>query len=714
MNTAHHSKKSTDHNIRNFVHELNVFRRHVALYPPAHPKTLAGAKKILTEFNKFNHCRDGISLGITPDNLMFNGTFLEADNPSCRDLGAFFSHLDIAVISFHQGLSTTELVEFWQLLSSRVAGQQPTALDLALKEHQIFHISLKITDYSAFTQDPSGLNTAPADTDIWKEFVHSLMPLDNATATDSGNHPATQLAQLLNNSATNDPDFTAMTSKLANRLLKQCQGSVDGIGNQLYDFSKKLNPEIRQRLHEETLRTLDEQSQDASVIISNLPANFISEALLSHSNTEQQLSARLTDLLSAFAANTPAKEHQQVNPSGRIGAAQQQSRIELLLLEDQHNEYLPDNYQQTLQKILAGKIQGSLPENLAKEYRNSLAEQMIEHQCCDIIFDLLETDTDAETQDILQNNLIDLSRFFLDTGDFQALQKTLSRWMSFVNSGRSQTNLLTDKFLSSQLQRSFMEDVLLSIPVWHNGKYAELCEYLAEVGEPYTELLIERLGNEKDKELRKTWMKLLLELGNITHSTILDRLSDKRWYLVRNLLIILEQQKGKIPPKTLMNLSEHPHPEVRFEALRILFRVNPSAANRLLLTELENENPQSLKILIPLMAMSNNREVPAQLNRRLEKEPLTVENLEIKLAILAGLSSAPQSDCLLSVMRLASRREFFVNRLRKQLLSAASDTLCAYPRKQVIALLRHLDEKQRTTIQNILASRSSSTAEQSL
>lgn len=714
MNTTHQSKKPADHNVRNFVHELNVFRRQVALYPPAHPKTMAGAKKILVEFSKLNHCGEGISFGIAPDNLIFNGTFLEADNPSCRDLGAFFSHLDIAVISFHQGLSTTELVEFWRLLSSRVTGQQSTALDLALKEQQIFHISIHITDYSAFTNDPAGREPVPAETDIWQEFVHSLMPMADTTVTDSGNHPAAQLAQMLNNTATNDPDSTTMTSKLVSRLLEQCRGSVDGIGNQLYEFSKKLKPQIRQRFHEDTLRTLEQQPQDASKIISNLPANFISEALLSHSNTEQQLSTRLTDLLCTFAANTPAKDRQRVNPSGRIGLAQQQSHIELLLLEDQHNEYLPDNYQQALQKILAGKIQSSLPENLAQEYRNSLAEQMIEHQCCEIIFDLLEADTDAETQDIMQNNLIDLSRFFLDTGDFQALQKALSRWMSFVNSNRSQTNLLTEKFLSSQLQRSFMEDVLHSVPVWHNEKYAELCDYLAEVGEPYTELLIERLGDEKDKELRKTWMKLLLELGSAAHSTILDRLHDERWYLVRNLLVIIGQQKGKIPPKTLMTLSEHSHPEVRFEALRILFRVNPSAANRLLLKELESENPQSLNILIPLMTMSNNREVSAQLNRLLEREPLTAENLEMKLNILVGLSTAPQSDCLLSVMRLASRREFFVNRLRKRLMSAASDALRAYPRKQVIGMLRHLDEKQRTTIQNFLTSRPSSVAEQSL
>jgi hypothetical protein len=694
---------NTDGELSNFVHELNVFRRQIALYPPAHPKTLAGAGKILAELAKLSKYGDCISLGVTPDNLLFNGNLLDGDNPSCRDLGAFFSKLDIAVVGFYQSLQTAELIEFWRLLSTRITGQQSTALDLALKQHQIIHIRLQITDYSAFTSAAPDPAPATATADIWKEFVQTLMPGNAGGIGEATGNPADQLAQLLNNAATNGTEVTALTGKLVTRLLEQCRGSVDGMGGQLYEFSKKLKPSIRQRFHEDTLRTIDQQHHAAGEIISSLPADFISEALLSHSGKEKQLSNRLTDLLSTFAANTPEKGRQRIIQPERTSAAQQQSHIELLLLEDQHNEYLPDNYQQALQKILAGKIQGSLPEDLAQKYRNSLAEQMVEHQCCEIIFDLLETDTDIETQDILQNNLIDLSRFFLDTGDFKALHKTLSRWMSFMNSGRSKTTIFTEKFLSSQLQPSLIEDVLNSVPTWHAEKHPEICDYLIAVGDPYAEPLIERLGRETDKELRKTWMKLLLELGKTAHPTILNHLEDERWYLVRNLLKIMGQQKGVMPPKTLLKLCEHPQPEVRCEALRILFRVNPSAANRLLQKELEGEDPLTLKVLIPLAGMSNNDRIFTHLNRLLEIEPLTEENLETKLNILESLAAAPHIDCLLSVMRLVTRKDFFLNRLRKRLQAAARDTLRAYPRKQVITLLRHLEEKQRTTIQDTLS-----------
>lgn len=714
MTTVYSSKETTGHDVNNFVHELNVFRRQAALYPSAHPKTLAGANKILVEFHKLKELSKNISLGITPDNLIFNGVLLDADNPSCRDLGSFFSRLEIAVITFHQDLSATELIEFWQLVSTRITGHLSTALDLALKDHQIFHITLNITDYGAFTYAPTSPEPSTAEIDIWQDFIQSLMAMNKDTVTAGGAHPADQLAQMLNNTATDDSACTALTNRLVNRLLEQCRGSVDSIGSQLYEFSKKLHPEIRQRFHKDTLHALEQQPHHAREIISNLPADFISAALLSHSRTEQQLSTRLTDLLCTFAVTTPGDDQRRTIQTERTRTtAETQSQIELLLLEDHHNEYLPGSYQQALQKILAGQIQGNLPEAIARQYRNNLAEQMIEHQCCEIIFDLLEADTDTEAQDILQNNLIDLSQFFLDTGDFQTLQKTLSRWTSFMNSDRSKTTLLTEKFLSSQLQPSFIADMLNSVPIWHNEKYAEICDYLAEVGEPYVAPLIERLGEEKDKVLRKTWMTLLLELGNTAHPAILESLEDERWYLVRNLLVIMGQQKGVIPPKTLLKLCKHPHPEVRCEALGIMFRVNPSTANRLLVRELEEENPQTLTMLIPLTAMSHNDKVINRLNRLLETEPLTEDNLNIKLNILAGLASAPQPGCLLSIMRLVSRKEFFINRIRKQLKSAASDTLRAYPRNQVISLLQHFEKKQQIIIQNIFASQPSSATGQS-
>ncbi|MFO7766429.1 MAG: hypothetical protein R6V33_08365 [Pelovirga sp.] len=712
MNTVYPAKDTAGHDVNNFVHELNVFRRQAALYPSAHPKTLAGANKILVEFHKLKERSKNISLGITPDNLMFNGVLLDADNPSCRELGSFFSRLDIAIITFFQGLSATELIEFWQLISTRMTSQTSTALDLALKDHQIVHIHLTTTDYGAFTNIAADSVPSTAEAEIWNEFIDTLIPGETDTPADTDKPPIELLAQQLNNAAVKGADCSAITSKLVSCLLEQTREFGDGIGRQLYEFSKKLKPEIRQSFHTETLHALDQQPHAAEDIISLLPGDFINAALIAHSSEKRQLSARLTDLLSTFAVASPGDERQRTINAGRTRTPEEmQSHIELLLLEDHHNEYLPDNYQQALQKILNGEIQGSLSEDTARQYRKNLAEQMIEHQCCEIIFDLLEADTDSETQDFLQNNLIDLSQFFLDTGDFQALHKALSRWLSFINSGRSQSNLLTEKFFSSQLERSFMDHVLNSVPTWHNEKYTEICAYLAEVGEPYVEPLIERLRIEADKEVRKTWMSLLLELGDIAHSTILEKLNNGPWYLLRNLLMIMGQQKGKIPPKALITLSKHPHPEVRCEALRILFRVNPSTANRLLLTELENENPQTLNILIPLTAMSNNSKVFTYLNRLLESEPLTMENLEIKLTILAGLATAPQPACLLPIMRLASRREFFVSRLRKQLKSAASETLRAYPRQQIFTLFRQFEDKQQTTIRNILATNPPTTME---
>lgn len=706
MKTAYPNITSEHNDLFNFVHELNVFRRQSALYPRTHPKTLAGANKILAELARLNTFGDRISLGIVPDNLVFNGSLLDPDNPSCRDLGMFFSKLDIAVVSFHQGLTTLELIDFLQLLSARTSGHHSTPLHKILENHQIFHVSLAQVDYDSFTSLATD-NSAPAssETAVWQDFIEDMLSADKGTNSPFDTHGTDRLAQILNSNSLPEKEGSAMISKLVDCLFERSLASMAGIGGQLYEFSKKLKPDMRQQLYDDTLLALEQQPQEAKTIIPGLTGEFISDALISHSSKEHKLSQRLTDLLGAFAQNnTAAVSPRIVQPDGGNAPELLQSNIELLFLEDQLDEYLPETYQHALQKILTGEVQGSLAEDLAEKYRNSLAEQMIEHQCCEIIFDLLAADVDTGTEEIMQNNLVDLSRFFLDTGDFQALRKTLSRWMSYVNSGRSQTNLLTEKMYSAQLTHSFLEAVLNSVPLWCYEKFADICEYLTEVGESYAPLLIERLGNETDTELRKIWMQLLLELGNNARPAMLEALADQRWFLVRNLLVVLGQQKGGIPPKTVLNLCLHRHPKVRREALRILFRLNPSAANRMLEKELTDADQETLKILIPLTEMSNNDGIFSQLNRLLDIEPLTADNLEIKLHILTSLSSTPQPACLMTLTRLLTRKEFFLNNLRKTLKSAAAATLRCYPRGQLAALMLQLEDSQSAVIRDILSS----------
>ncbi|MBW6510346.1 MAG: hypothetical protein K0A94_12490 [Desulfuromonadales bacterium] len=716
MNTPHQSNKANEHHLKNFVHELNVFRRQIALYPQTHPKTLAGANKILAELANLTEFGDKISLGIAPDHLVVNGSLLDPDNPSCRDLGGFFSKLDIAVVSFHQGLSTVELIGFLQLLSARTYGHHSTPLNNVLKNHQISHVSLTQVDYDSFTSlAPDNSAPTASATAIWHDFIEDMMSANQGADLPLDTPGADQLAQLLNSNSLPEKDCTAMISKLVDCLLEQCQRSATEITERLCDFSKKLNPKIRQQLYEGTLRALDQQPQAAQKIIPNLSAEFINDALFSHSSKNHKLSQRLTDLLGAFALNkTESVSGRVVQSNSSTPPEPLQANIELLFLEDQHDEYLPASYQLALQKILAGEVQGSLAEDLAEEYRNSLAEQRIEHQCCEIIFDLLAKDIDTGTEEIMQYNLVDLSQFFLDTGDFQALRKTLSRWMSYVNSSRSQTNLLTEKMYGAQLKRSFLEEVLNSVPIWCAEKFTDICEYLSEVGEHYAPLLIERLGNETDTELRKIWMQLLLELGAHARPAMLEALDDHRWFLVRNLLLVLGQQKGGIPPKTVLNLCRHRHPKVRREALRILFRINPSAANRLLEKELTDADQETMKIMIPLTEMSNNDHIFNQLNRLLEVEPLTADNLEIKLHILTSLSSTPQPACLMTLTRLLIRKEFFLNSLRKTLKTAAAETLRRYPHGQLAAIKGKLEGNQSAVISNILSSTPSSFSGQSL
>jgi hypothetical protein len=54
----------------------------------------------------------------------------------------------------------------------------------------------------------------------------------------------------------------------------------------------------------------------------------------------------------------------------------------------------------------------------------------------------------------------------------------------------------------------------------------------------FIEPLLDRLTEEESKALRLLYLELLKEFGGAVKDQLIKRLGDKRWYVVRNLLVL--------------------------------------------------------------------------------------------------------------------------------------------------------------------------------
>ncbi len=78
--------------LSNFIYNLNIARRQLALYPVDHPQVVNSSHTVLSILKKLCHFRSEITLGITPGGIIVEGNRLDETNPTYHDFIRFFLH----------------------------------------------------------------------------------------------------------------------------------------------------------------------------------------------------------------------------------------------------------------------------------------------------------------------------------------------------------------------------------------------------------------------------------------------------------------------------------------------------------------------------------------------------------------------------------------------------------------------------------------------
>jgi len=86
-----------------------------------------------------------------------------------------------------------------------------------------------------------------------------------------------------------------------------------------------------------------------------------------------------------------------------------------------------------------------------------------------------------------------------------------------------------------------------------------------------TDHLVELLGSEEDRGRRRGLNVMVAEVSRDNPARVVAHLDDPRWYLVRNLVIVLSRCRQPEVIRDVLPLASHPEPRVRREALRAIY-----------------------------------------------------------------------------------------------------------------------------------------------
>lgn len=305
----------------------------------------------------------------------------------------------------------------------------------------------------------------------------------------------------------------------------------------------------------------------------------------------------------------------------------------------------------------------------------------------DVMLELLVSDDiDAETFQRLAGKLTDLLGPILKKGALdRALDvfNTLKTRALQEDGGYKTAAIIRSIFSSDQFNAQVVES-LRRFGRQHREAAGMLASALRSYLIPY---LLDALSDETDTSRRKFMIILLTSIPGDVLSHITRRLSDSRWYVLRNMLFLLRECQGRSQASEVKDFLEHEVPLVRLEALRTLLSFQAPGAEEYVVKFLQSENPQLQKGAAWLAGTYRIKEAVPHLVRLLDEKDRSTKKVVFKRGLVRALGRIGDGSVaahLLNVCRsinLMKREDY--DKLRTDIFK----TLQNYPLSSVKPLI---------------------------
>ena len=281
--------------------------------------------------------------------------------------------------------------------------------------------------------------------------------------------------------------------------------------------------------------------------------------------------------------------------------------------------------------------------NTIKNEFSLLEEKVLLSSAVGLFFDLLSQGSDTGAfSEIVQNigKIIDMRMKDKDIKGTIEILKDLRK----ISAGYRDPKQLG--FMRSVIYKAGSVEKLRTL-FRESADSNEIKQYLFLLEQDSIPEMIQILGELGDMKQRKLLCEILAELGKQEIDVLADVLNDERWYLVRNITMILGMTKEPAAVKHLEKVLTHPNLKVRREVIKSLENINAEEAKQLFVVAMKDED-----IVIRMRALKVLRRFKDPALFPVFKESISTEELKKKpfeekkemletLAVLGGNNAFP-------------------------------------------------------------------------
>ncbi len=689
------------------IHEFNIARRYVSSYPKGHPVVTGSCERVAGLFHQLFDSRDELTMGIAKDSLVIDGCSLDRITPFARHFARSLYYHHVALVTFQKGLTAGEVERFNDILTAKreqIAAQG--GIEAAFREAGLLNPRIMEISYDAFHAagdiSDGGERDGSAPSSLWETFVQELLRDTHPSSLTAPSSYAVlgpeSLLAILHGQLPHD-QLRGM-QRLAYFLQKEARAQaltnreMESFGK-IIDFITGLTPVLRIHFLDSVLNTLEGDADPALEILSHLPREVILEAVQLCSEKKDAPPPLLLSVLEKLSENSlSAPGGDRRSEEKEIHAVEGQDRkLDALFRETTGEEFIPLDYLKTLKTLIASRDIPAPDEGDLAELKQTLTSDSVEVAVSGIILDSLQHATEGQLV-MLKRNLLDLSRYFLEVGDFRSLENMYDRLQKTSFETGQAVNSLKHEMLETFEDTDFIGEVLNGLDVWGREKFHEIGSLIHKVGRPFVEPLLERLAEEENRTIRRYCLDHLLKLADLAGESVLARLEDTRWYVVRNLLIILRHSGAPDVASHLSRVADHPHPKVRQIVIEMYLQLRDPEGDRLLLVDLASDNPVLRLQAVQQAEKSVHPDVVAALLEILQRKGASPESFAEKKAAIRALSEIGDPCAIPVLEKFLTKWSFFRSSLHLSLKKEIVQTLARYRAPSAAALLSRMAESR--------------------
>jgi len=635
--------------------EISIGVHRYAMYPPEHPALVPVAENVITRLAAYFEDRDRLDIGIARDQLVIGGVATDARHPVLRDLARRLHAHQIGALSLRKGVRAWEVENLLEALAADT-DQEEAALgssESGDRDASWENVTVHPIGYGKLEMGSEGeaaARTSDRALELWLGLAQAAVLSDDEGRTGEAPDEIPDERAVAESIARHREDrgydqvIAGYLLQLADELKGSSSGEARRIRNRLSSLIEELDDSTLDRLVSmggnaaRRRRLVLDANQTLAV---DAVMKMVKAAASTSEQTISSSMVRMLTKLSRHAEEGSGRVRSQADTALR-------DNVEKLVSEWDLEDPNPHDYTLILDGLSRADAGGaSLPDGSASaeligpasdaegEGENASAEGGEDGRTGeDGALRMVQMALEVEAWGLIVQSAVSE---LVDEGRVAELFDLMAEIPDSVTNGRIR------KYVTSAAQ---VRRLLGGDDVDESALASIVDEMGAEAVRPLMDALVE---SESRSVRRKVFDRLTAMEEDLTRE-ILERLDDSRWYVVRNMLALVQRLETLPSEVDFPEFLTHPDHRVRREAFPVVLR-DASSRTRTLATGLRDEDERLNRMaLVEIQDGAPETLVPTLVNRLIRSDrPESLRALAIRA--LRGSPSKLARSALLEVVR---------------------------------------------------------------